>query len=277
LKSRRHAAGPHDAEASLRAELSAQIAGAQSNIEHRLAELSNAVAHGGDSGALAHAKLQLSALSRLQQRIGDASAGNLTALRGEVMATVAATQALAQQANVAGAPTYQTAEVALQRASEGARVSVTGFMHEYYDRHEFDRYLKFTSSEDEEEYRRREDERKKAIDTAMAEHTPQGNLKALDLSIAQLKDAGAHGADKSAAYEPMLEGMQRNRDMLSSKIAAGKDVSLGTGATEPADTPVPADVLAQLRAAKVALADPTLEGHGVAARGLPAADPHERA
>jgi hypothetical protein len=235
------------------------------------------VAHGGDGSALAHAKLQLGTLSRLQRRIGEASAGSLSALRGEVLATVAATQALTQQASAMGTQTYTTAQVALQRASEGARVSVTSFMHDYYDRHEFDQYLEFTSREDEDEYRKREEERKKAIDAALAEHTPQGNLKALDLSIAQLKDAGAHGADKSAVYRSTLDSLESNRDTLSSKVAAAeKDGSLRPTAAEPADAPVRADVLAQLRAAKVTLADPTLEGHGVNSRGVPAADARER-
>jgi len=281
-----HAAEPQDAEASLRAELSAQIAGAQSDIEHRLAELSNAVAHGGDGSALAHAKIQLSTLSRLQRRIGEASPGNLTALRGEVMATVAATQALAQQANVTGAPTYQTAEVALQRASEGARVSVTSFMHDYYDRHAFDRYLKFTSSEDEEEFRRREGERKKAIDTAMAEHTPQGDLKAANLSVEQLKDAGAHGADTSPVYQRTLRDLEANTQKLATQIdlSKGQAAEKGKGAQASAEkrdnaefgAAVTPDVLANIRATKIAVADQSQEGHGLTARDVQPATVRDR-
>ncbi len=240
--------------------------------------MSDAVAHGGDGSALAHAKLQLSTLSRLQRRIGDASAGNLSALRGEVMATVAATQALAQQANVAGTQTYSTAQVALQRASEGARVSVTSFMHGYYDRHEFDRYLTFASDEDKDEYRKREQDRKKAIDAAMAEHTPEGNLRANRLSIEQLKDAGAHGADQSSKFKPLLEGLEADGSKLSMQIDATKSTApvrtqARTTVAEDkalADAVTP-DVLATLRATKVAISDERQDGHGITARATDAA------
>jgi hypothetical protein len=207
----------------------------------------------------------------LQRRIGDAGAGNLSALRGEVLATVAATQALAQQANVTGTPPFQTAEVALQRASEGARVSVTSFMHDYYDRHEFDHLLTFTSNEDREEYRKREEERKKAMDTAMAEHTPQGDLKAANLSLDQLNDAGAHGADKSDIFQSWKKSLTEKRDHLAGAINQQEHATAASTSKlirpDPlkdvkADPAAEPDALAGLRAAGVIVA-PKGEGHGV--------------
>lgn len=271
----RHAAKPHDAEASLRAELSTQIAGAQSDIEKRLEELSEAVAHGGDGGALAQAMAQLHALSRLQRRVADASAGSLASIRNEVAASVAATQALAQQSSPSPTPSFQSAQVALQQASEAARSTTKQFMHDFYDRHVFDPYLKFVSAEDEDEYRRREDERKHAIEKALAEHTPEGNLRANQLTIEQLKDAGAHGADKSSRFKPMLQGLEDNGSKLSAQIDAAKSVDPGkrqdgeaAAAVKdkaPNDAVTP-EVIATLRAAKVAIADQNQEGHGVTAR-----------
>jgi hypothetical protein len=268
----RHAASPHDAEASLRAELSTQIAGAQSDIEKRLTELSEAVAHGGDGTALAQAKAQLRALSRLQRRVADASAGSLTSIRNEVAATVAATQALVQQSSPSPTPSFQSAQVALQQASEAARSTTKQFMHDFYDRHIFDHYLKFASTEDEDEYRRREEERKHAIEKALAEHTPEGNLRANKLAIEQLKDAGAHGADRSPDYQPTLKGLEDNASELDAQIMTAKGVSSekqqhsqSASQDDALNAAVTPDVIARLRAARVVIADQTGEGHGVTA------------
>jgi len=264
-----HAASPHDPEASLRAELSAKIAGAQSDIASKLTELRNSLASAQGGLAITQAESQLRGLSTLQQRIGIADANGLSAIRSEVAATVAATQALVQQAQQ-GTSAAQSAQVALAQASEAARNSVNDFMHGYYDRHEFDRYLQFSTQKDEEEYRRREAERKQAIDAAMAQHTPQGDLKANQLSIDQLKDAGAHGANRSPEYKPMLDGLEKTREQLASQLSSkgSKEQAAETGPTKAAPvTPLPADVLARLKGANVALADQTQEGHGVADKG----------
>src|SRR6202008_4634328 len=186
-----------DAEASLRAELSGQIEKAQADIEKHLAALHEAAARGGDNSPLALAKSQLIALTRLQKRVSEVGAGGLASMRGEVTAMVAATQAVAQPGTALDVQAQKLAQVSLQQARVAARESVANFARDYYENRIFDRYLKFASVEDEEEYRRREQERKQAIDKALAEHTPQGDLRANQLSLEQLKDAGAHGADRS--------------------------------------------------------------------------------
>lgn len=233
--------------------------------------------------ALTQAEAQLRGLSQLQHRLARADATTLGTIRSEVMASVAATQALVQQAQT-GAASTQTAQVALYAASEGARRSVTSFMHDYYDRHAFDRYLKFTSTEDEEEYRRREDERKKAIDAAVAEHTPEGNLKATDLSIEQLKDAGAHGADKSPEYKRDLDSLTKAHNDLQREIAAKDPVSRSTqgaaaeSAVDPlqsvaAKAPHAKSVAATLLAAGITAPASDNIGHGVNDRTSPTSAP----
>lgn len=254
-----HAVIPHDPEASLRAELSAKIAGAQLDIESKLTELRNALASAQNGLAITQADSQLRGLSTLQQRISMANASGLSAIRGEVAATIAATQALVQQAQT-GASTSQSAQVALTQASEAARNNVKDFMHAYYDEHKFDSYLHFASTEDEAEYRKREQERKQAIDKALAEHTPEGNLQANQLSIEQLKDAGAHGADRSPDYKPTLDGLTASEAKLKTQIDQ-KAPSQTLPATTKTTSSI--DPAAALKAAGVSLADANDAAHSV--------------
>lgn len=175
-------------------------------------------------------------------------------MRGEVTATVAATQAITLQGAPSGAQPYRTAQVALERASEAARATTKNFMHDFYDEHEFDRYLKFASLEDEQEYHRREDERKQAIQKALDEQTPEGSLKALDLSIEQMKDAGAHGADRSPDYKPTLDNLEAHKQELERRIAQQQ----ATPAEERSQkSPTTSDAASALRAAGVSLASET--------------------
>ena len=195
----------------------------------------------------------------------------LSAIRAEVAASVAATQALVQQTQ-SGSSLVLSAQAALVAASEAARRTTTDFMHDYYDRHLFDRYLKFASTEDEEEYRRREQERKAAIEKAQAEHTPQGDLRANKLAIEQLKDAGAHGADQSPDYKPELDRLKGSQTSLEraigqpAKAAAQDRISAATSGTAdaPGNAGLSPDLIAGLK--NVGITPPSqIDGHGVAA------------
>lgn len=265
---------PQDAEASLRAELSAGVKAAQAQIEKQLAQLQDAASRGAEGTPLAQANAQLLGLSRLQQRIAHSDAIGLSAMRGEVAAFIAASQALAQQAKSAETSLVEPAQAALYAASMASRSSVTGFIHDYYDQRIFDRYLRFSSTEDEAEYRRREEERKHDIEKAMAEHTPQGDLRANELATDQLKDAGEHGADRSPQYQPMLDGLEKGRQKLEGQLAAaakssGQTASPTNAAPAPQqDAPLPPEVVARLRQAQVTVADQTQDGHGVTARSV---------
>ncbi len=228
----------------------------------------------GNSGALTQAEAQLRSLSSLQQRIGRSDIAGLVALRADVAATVSAAQAAAQQPATA-ASSSQAQEAVLYQADHAARQTTAEFMRDYYDKHIFDKYLKFTSREDEEEYRHREQERKREIKEARSQHTPQGDLRANQLAIEQIKDAGAHGANRSPEYQPMLEKLEITRSNLSAQISASQKVPSEKYSAErqslaPVEpSKIPADVLASLQAAQVTSADQVQDGHGVTVRNTP--------
>lgn len=138
-------------------------------------------------------------------------------MRGEVAASVAASQTIVQQAQQ-GTGASASAQAVLQQASANSYQAVSDFERDYYGRRIFDRYLSFKSPEDEEAYRRREAERQEAIDRARAEGTPEGNLRANELAIAQLQDAGAHGADRSPDFRPTMDRLQRSHTALKQAI-----------------------------------------------------------
>jgi hypothetical protein len=232
--------------------------------------LNDAVARGADGAAIAQARAQLTVLARLQRRVADASPVGLASMRGEVTATVAATQAITLQGAPSGAQPYRTAQVALERASAAARLTTTNFVHAFYDEHEFDKYLRFASTEDEQEYRRREDERKQAIQKALDEHTPEGNLRAANLSLEQLHEAGAHGANRSPEYAKWDKDLTEKRDTLARGIDNQKAVE-NTSKTPPPDplslvqpnVNASPEALAALRAAGVVMPEQDAQGHGV--------------
>lgn len=206
------------------------------------------------------------------QLVGGAK--NVTALRANILSAVADIRAYTSEVRNNAAATQststQTMAVALQQASQASRVTTAGFMHDYYDRRIFNPYLRFASTDDEEEYRRREDERRRAIEKALAEHTPEGNLQANHLAIEQLKDAGAHGADRSPEYKPAMKSLTDTGDALAGQIATAKgqhqssDVAAGPADKAKPASPVPDDVIARLRAAQASSADDLVKGHGLA-------------
>ena len=230
-----------------------------------------AAARGGDNSPLALAQSQLIALTRLQRRVSEVGAGGLASMCGEVTAMVAATQAVAQPGTALDVQAQKLAQVSLQQASVAARESVASFARDYYENRIFDRYLKFASVEDEEEYRRREEERKQAIDKALAEHTPRGDLRANQFAIDQLKDAGVHGAARSPEYKARLEQLQRTNRDLTNAVNESRDKSAAKTAADALDpnaedppAGISPDVIAQLRCAKVSAASNSAETCGAA-------------
>ena len=181
-----------DPEASLRAELLGQIAAAQFDIESAIAEIMRS---GADVSALAN---QAQSLQQLQKQIGSAGATTLISLRAEIAGAVATTQAVTQQARTTAATAAQAAAEALGAASANSRATVSAIMR---DMHRFDAYLHFASAEDEAAYRKREAERRAEIEAALAKATPESTLKASGLTVGQLLDAKAHGADDSPEFD----------------------------------------------------------------------------
>lgn len=186
-----------DPEASLRAELTGAIAAAQIDIANAIAELARS---GADSAALAN---QGQALQQLQRTVGTASLGSLLALRHEVAATSSSASALATQA-ISNAASTAAAQANLSPA-ERARATIEALHRDLFENKVLDPYLRFASPEDEEAYRKREREREAEIKRALALGTPEGDRRALELQQDQLRDAGAHGADRSPDYSGLVQ------------------------------------------------------------------------
>lgn len=255
----------------MKADLLRQLEMASNELETQLQALrltaSPAIKEALDRGAS-----QLSTLNALRdQLVSGAKGASLDALRASVASAVADIRAYTSDARIAAAAAQGTSPqaeaVALQQASDAARTNVTGFMSDYYDQHIFDRYLTFNSTSDREEYRRREQERHGAIDMAFAEKTAEGDLRASELSIDQLKDAGAHGATRSPLYQPELKRLETGQRELAHQLARqGKVTQQTVSDTSQGTSAVPPELIAQFKAANVALADPAQDGHGVSAR-----------
>lgn len=215
-----------------------------------MAALRDAANRSGNGAGLAQAQAQLHNLAQLQKQVGSADIIALAGLRTEVNATVAVAQSVARQAQGTDA-TAQNAQAALYEADQQARRTATDFMHDFYDKHKFDKYLHFADAKDEEEYRKREAKYHEEIEKALAEHTPEGDLRALKLEQEQIRDAGAHGADKSRDYKSTLRSLHEKETALSSAIGGEKSAQLSKDAKQPS---APDNVTAMLRDAGVSLA-----------------------
>ena len=228
----------------MRAELLGQIVGAQFDLERAIAELTRSGASAGT------AQNQLQALAKLQRQIGDAGGTALASLRAEIAATVSESRAIVQQgANAARGA--EAAEIeALATASAAARATAQSFAHDFYERKIFDPYLRFSSAEDEAEYRKREEANRKAIDAALAEGTPEGTLRAIRLEQAQLRDAGAHGADRSPDYAGTQDRLAHTEASLNEAIHVASKARPASPPSAAHDTAAGDDLTAVFAALK---------------------------
>lgn len=241
-------------------------------MESDIEQMRRAAAVGGDTAALAQAEGQLQGLSNLQRRIEHAGPGALAAIRAEVVAFVAASQATAQLVRTATA-TAQTAEVALHAASTAAHRTVSELADDVFGKKKYDAYLHFASTEDEEAYRKRTEDRERYIKDQLALGTPEGNLNAARAMQAQLKDAGAHGADAHPDFADDRNRLMRDTEVLAKGIAAAspqvqkaEDRALESAERAPASPSPGLDAIAaQLRAAGVVNTPASTQGHGVTA------------
>ncbi len=257
------------------AQLFGQIEMASAALQTQLDELRQHDTNHLHQDTLDQGGAKLLRLSDLRRQLAG-GAKDVTALRASIMSAVADSRAYTSEvrnsATAAQGANTQTMTVALQQASASARTATAGFMHDYYDRRIFDPYLRFASVEDEEEYRRREEQWKQAIEKAQAEHTPEGDLRADRLAIEQLKDAGAHGAERSPDYKPKLKALTQKADALESVLhrnADGRETDARVQANaqqSAAPATVAPDVIAALQKAGVVTADPNADGHGVGNR-----------
>jgi hypothetical protein len=185
-----------DPEASLRAELTSEIAAAQIDIANAIAELARS---GADSAALAN---QSHALQQLRRTVGSANLGSLLALRSDVASASTSATALANHAISTAASAAANANLS---PAQRARASIEAVQRDLFEKRVLDPYLQFASAEDEEAYRKRERERDAEVKRALALRTPEGERRANELVQDQLRDAGAHGADRSPDFADMVQ------------------------------------------------------------------------
>ena len=184
-----------DPEASLRTELTGAIAAAQIDIANAIAELARS---GTDSAALTN---QGHALQQLQKQVGSANLGSLLALRSDVTIAASSATALANQATSTAASAAANTNLS---PSQRARASIEAVQRDLFEKRVLDPYLQFASAEDEEAYRKREAGRKEAVDRERAKGTLEGDRNAAAILDQQLRDAGAHGADRSPDFADMM-------------------------------------------------------------------------
>jgi hypothetical protein len=216
------------AAATLRAELLAQIANAQFDLD--------ATATTGDKALIALAEAQRQELAGLLRAIAGTGPAGLTAMRAQVAAAASGSAGLAQQARSASSMQAERAELAA--ASTASRQQVQSLMR---DLHRFDSFLSFASPEEEAEYRRREAERRAYIDKQHGRGTPEGDLNANAAALGQLADAEAHGAGASPDFQSKWDDLSRSYDRLHSNIRQAG------GSTREADEVLARDVRQTLR------------------------------
>lgn len=257
-----HRTQADDPNASIRPILAAELSSAQAALESQIEQLRHAAIATGDSGSVANAESQLQRLALLGRKLDHASPEALRAMQAEVLAVIANAQQTAQQVCTATA-NARTAEVALHSAQAQARRVTDDFLHDFYERKIFDPYLTFSSPEEERAYREREEARQRAIEAARALGTPEGELRAADLAIDQMHDAGRHGADASPEFDDHLRGLQSARNSLAAQIG-GRETSQTLPDQQSRTAPaIPADVLAALSKSGVSTPDQAEEGHGL--------------
>ncbi len=244
-----------------------QIAGAQAALEYDIELLRHAAAVTGDGAALAVAQNQISRLSGLLHRVESAHGGGLAAIRAEVVASVIASQTIAQQARSSGV-TAQAAEAALHAASAEAHRLTGDFVRDFYERKIFDPYLVFGSPEEERAYREREAARLLAIESARAEGTPEGELRATRLALAQLNDAKDFGADQSPEFAATRDALTLAEQSLAARMPQPAQtheeqaqIGLEIAPVPPVD--LPPELLASLRTHGVVVPDQNQSGHGI--------------
>jgi hypothetical protein len=98
---------------------------------------------------------------------------------------------------------------------------------------------------------------------------PHRAIRAANLSLEQLKDAGAHGADKSPEYQKRLEKLEATTGALTGKLATAQVTpSSIQAAADPLDAAkpaanVPPELVANLRAQGIVVPDQDGAGHGL--------------
>lgn len=218
-----------------------------------------------DIPAVAACKAQLRDIVALKQGVANASPAALTALSSQI-AAVAASAASSAQSAVAQGSSGGAQMSQLLTAQGASRQAVNAAMDGMKD---LDPYLKFTSAEDERAYRERERERRAAIEREQSKGTPEGELAASQLALAQMNDAKDHGAGDSLEFQRLFDGVATTNAALKSEVrSAAKEQQVQSEPAQsrpavPATSSELADTMAALKAAGVRPSAATTEGHGL--------------
>ena len=182
----------------------------------------------GNAAALSDGNAQLQLLSALQRQIGVANPTALAGMRGEIIATASAAQAVVLQSRSAALSSERMAE--LRDVTNATRQTISDVAHDLFEKKKLDPYLQFDSAQDEAEYRKREAERQAYIKTELAKGTPEGALNAATATKEQLEDARDHGAGASPDFDGMLTATEDAEQALRSVMPS--DVAPSTAKTE---------------------------------------------
>lgn len=235
----------------------AQIRSAQADLDHLLAQLGN------DGGSvLADGQLRRQLLTNLERSLASGASLSGGSIRNEIAAAIAVTANLGEQARQS---INQRGSVDLATAQARTRATVMEIGRDIYERRIFDPYLRFASAEDEEAYRRREEENRRAIADALAENTPQGDLRAARIMDRQLQDAGAHGADASPEFRRLVDRNSDNIGRLENAMGGQQSGRTGQPSEQQANAEPPAPASAEQLASVLA----TFRAAGIDG-GLPA-------
>lgn len=245
----------------------AQIRSAQADLDQLIAQLGN---DGGSDLASGQSQRQL--LASLERSLAAGTNLSTGSIRNEIAAAITVAANLSEQARQSSS---QRGSLDLATAQARTRATVMEIGRDIYERRIFDPYLRFASAEEEEAYRRREEENRRAIADALAENTPEGDLRAARIMDRQLQDAGAHGADASpqfAEYAARIRNDQGNLERaIASRDGARSDRPQAQTSPEvppPATEDQLASVLATFRTAGIDGGIPAHNsGHGLSVDG----------
>lgn len=208
---------------------------------------------------LVEGQAQRQLLTQLERSLSSGAAISAAFVRNEIAGVIANSANLSQQARAS--EVRSSAELAAARAR--TRATVMDISRDIYERRIFDPYLRFASPEDEAGYREREEANRRAIEEALAEGTPDGDLRAARLIRRQLADAGEHGADASPEFAGRMLRINRDIEGLERAVALSQQLGAqneqGSARPERAQQSPPpasddqlASVLATFRAAGIA-------------------------
>ena len=244
---------PHadDAQASLRAELTRELAAGQATLEAALAAVA-----GADPTVRDRLRTQIGLVSSLLQQVGTASGSALGTMRAEVATIAEGASAAAQDARTSAAGDLSSGS-AIAIVAQAAHNETNRVMAGMKD---FDRDLKFGPNDTEADYRKREAERQSYIATEQAKHTAQGDLNASAAAVGQMVDAKAHGAG-GPEFDKRTDDLIHTTEQLRAQIVRDG------GSTKEFDDRLSAEVRASLK--RKGLSDAQIDAQLAAHNGDP--------